>query len=544
MKISSKTIFSLSILCSICMSLLSANGFISLYVDDFKIEFKKSIDPDNGQEIGSAYGAISTLIEKPCRIITKDGYRVYRVCQYDNQSNYYGTLPIYDVHDYTSSTGNIRIVFIRDDSKPIDNLSASDVIKDFFISDNERFFSFRTKASNTFVNSINLDSINTISEQFGVCWHLTRKHQESKYLKDGKRQASKFTSFVRSGLYLSGYLDQPESTFSEKDVEWYEQIVKALKVKQVSWLPTVAAFENLKEEDISAKRLQNYSEWLTLFVRHFKDDVTYWEVGNEMDLYKQNNKWSDNIVIEIYKTAYCAIKRGNPQAKVLIGGLCIPNTKYLDMLLEHNGWEFFDIINFHTYPQRNKVEMTVLDNIARMQSFISKCGKTMPIWLTETGASTYNLSEDDQSVIVGRSLLTSLALGVDKSFVYCLRDIQTAEDPKEQKFGITYNSPRLSKPAFKVCETLNKMCPNGSTRPTLTRYGSLFVATWKSPEGRWIDAMWTDGKSVSVSFSTKKRDLKYVNYVGKTYRVKNKQLKIDDHIIYIYDCEDLAITEL
>lgn len=544
MKLKKKLIVFLLFWGIICISLLGATVIVPMNVGDLQIEFKKSIDPENGQEFGSAYGAISTLIDKPCRIITKDGYRVYRVCQYDDQGNYCGTLPISDVHDYTSSIGNIRIVFIRDDSRPIDNLSASEIIKECYISDDERFFSFKSKASNTFVNSINLDSNNAISEPLGVCWHLTRKHQEGEYLKDGINQASKFTSYVRSGLYLSCYLNQSVSTFSQTDVEWYEHIVKALKNHQLSWLPTVAAFENLKEEDITTEKLHNYGEWLTLFVSHFKTDVLYWEVGNEMDLYKQRNNWSDNTVIEIYKTAYRAIKSGNPEAKVMIGGLCIPNTKYLDMLSAHNGWEFFDVINFHSYPQRKKVEMTVLENIARMQSFISKSGKTMPIWFTETGASTFNLSEDDQAVIVGRSLLTSLSLGVDKSFVYCLRDLQTVESPKEQKFGITYNNPNLSKPALKVCETLHRMCPNGSTRPTLTRYGSLFVATWKDSDSKWVDALWTDGKSVKVSISTKKRNLKYVNYVGETYRVKNKQLKIDDHIIYIYDCEDLAITEL
>lgn len=544
MKLSKSTINLLSVICIICMSLLYARAFTRQQVDELRVEIKKSLDQSSGQVISSAYGAISNLIEKPCRIVTKEGYRVYRVCQYDNQGNYCSTMPISDAHDYTSFTGNIRIVFLRDDSTPINNISARDIIKECYVSDKGEYLSFKTKAREVSVNSINLEERDTMYEHLGVCWHLTRKHQEGTYLKDGISQASKFTSYVRSGLYLSSYLDQPVTSLSQKDVEWYDHIVAALKDKELSWLPTIAAFENLKEESITTERLHNYGEWLTLFVDHFKDNVHYWEVGNEMDLKKKSNGWCDKIVIEIYKTAYQAIKKGNPKAQVVIGGLCVPNTGYLDMLAKNKGWDFFDVMNFHSYPPRNKVEMTVLENITRMESFISKSGNVMPIWFTETGASTYIVSEEEQAVIVGRSLLTSLSMGVDKSFVYCLRDIQSVESLKEQKFGLTYNNPNISKPAFKVCETLRKMCPNGSTRPILTRYGSVFVATWKDPQGKWVDTFWTTGESSSLSITTSKRKVEYINYVGETYRVKNKQLNIDDHIVYIYDCEDLVITEL
>ena len=103
-------------------------GFSFFTTDNFTVIPKKSIDKTTGREIGNAFGAITNLIPAPCHIVMRNGYRLYRVCQYDKEGHYYGTIPINNEYDYMSYANNIRIVFVRDDAQPIGNVSKKDII--------------------------------------------------------------------------------------------------------------------------------------------------------------------------------------------------------------------------------------------------------------------------------------------------------------------------------------------------------------------------------------------------------------------------------
>lgn len=525
--------------------IIAVQGFSFFSKDDVVVVPRKSIEKDTGREIESAFGAITNLIPTPCHIVTRNGYRVYRVCQYDKNGHYNATLPINNAHDYTSYASNIRIVFIRDDAKPIGNVSKKEIIHKFELSSGHDFFILKSKANDLLVNKEFVKTNDIIKNQYGICWHITRRQQEGRYLNIGLKHTREISSYVRSGLYLKSYLKRNDINLKETDVEWYDNIVKTLKTNNLNWLPTVAAFEGYKEKEITKSMIRNYGKWLALFAGHFKNDIIYWEVGNEMDLYQRNLGWSDNLVLDIYETAYKAIKKGNPNAKVMIGGLCIHNDTYIDMLLKKKGWNYFDILNFHAYPSSSNVEMHIVDKMTRLRKFSSRSGREMPIWFTEAGLSTYKASEDEQANVIGRSLLTSLALGVDKIFIYNLRDLSSATHEKERHFGLFNSELSKTKMAFKVYKTINALCPSGSTRPLLSKHKSLFIARWYDNEGRIVDAFWATGKDpIKVKFQNLEPNTEIFNYLGNRMKINSKETQIDNHIIYIRNCDNLKISEI
>ena len=331
----------------------------------------------------------------------------------------------------------------------------------------------------------------------------------------------------------------------KSDVDWYDNIVKTLKTNILKWLPTVAAFEDYKEKDITKTMICNYGKWLTLFASHFKNEIIYWEVGNEMDLYQRNLGWSDKLVVDIYETAYKAIKKGNPNAKVMIGGLCLHNDTYIDILLRKKCWNYFDILNYHAYSSSNDVENRIVEKVSRLKKINSRSGRKMPFWFTETGLSAYNASEDEQAVVIGRSLLTSLALGVDRIFVYNLRDLSSAKKEKERHLGLLDSELSKTKPAFKVYKAINTLCPSGSTRPLLTKYNSLFIAKWYDKKCRIVNALWTEGKnSIKLHLHNLDDNTEIFDYLGNRMKKEGFNYKIDGHILYVRGCSNLKISEL
>jgi len=132
---------------------------------------------------------------------------------------------------------------------------------------------------------------------------------------------------------------------------------------------------------IKADALDDFAEFLTALVRRYSAspyEVRYWELGNEPDV--DPSLVSDRSVFgcwgeegdayygggyyaEMLKAAYPAIKRADPRAQVVLGGLlldCDPPhppvdrlceaTKFLEGILRNGGGDYFDVVSFHGYP--------------------------------------------------------------------------------------------------------------------------------------------------------------------------------------------------
>ena len=187
------------------------------------------------------------------------------------------------------------------------------------------------------------------------------------------------------------------------------------------------------EENLA--KFANFTEQLSMRYGQGELKIDYWEIGNEPDvdpslvrLDSQFGCWGDQndpyyggeYYAEMLKVVTPAIKRGNPDAKVLIGGLlldCDPveagsegrcrqgyelPAKFLEGIYLNAGGDYFDIISFHgyasysaTYPNPLEAETRFPNWAARggvvmgkyhyIKELSQKYGIDKPIFLTESG---------------------------------------------------------------------------------------------------------------------------------------------------------------
>ncbi|VAW43449.1 hypothetical protein MNBD_CHLOROFLEXI01-2758 [hydrothermal vent metagenome] len=144
----------------------------------------------------------------------------------------------------------------------------------------------------------------------------------------------------------------------------------------------------------------NYEIWgnsVYQIVSHYKDDVHYWEVWDKPDTgigSTNSGLWhgSPQEYAQLLATAYNAIKRADPNAKVLLGSLSNPlhsgtkansNPTFLDEILTDETYpaaNYFDIIGIHFYDYPENFS-------ARINEITTTLAATNtsdhPIWITE-----------------------------------------------------------------------------------------------------------------------------------------------------------------
>jgi hypothetical protein len=127
---------------------------------------------------------------------------------------------------------------------------------------------------------------------------------------------------------------------------------------------------------IRADRFADFAALLEWLAARYKDRVDYWEIGNEPDIDPSLVKpdevfgcWGD--IKDFYyggehygkmlKAVAPAIRRANPRAKIMLGGLALLTPKtpephmgkpenFFEGILRSGAGDSFDIVTFHSYP--------------------------------------------------------------------------------------------------------------------------------------------------------------------------------------------------
>ncbi|MBL8993511.1 MAG: cellulase family glycosylhydrolase [Spirochaetia bacterium] len=180
-----------------------------------------------------------------------------------------------------------------------------------------------------------------------------------------------------------------------------------------------------------------------------QNKVAYFEIGNEPDLETQWRNHPEEYA-RILHLAYVAVKKADPSAKVVLGGLAAGggqscNTNFLDQILADAQFpanQNFDIFNYHTYARKK-------DQADKYNEFRKKIGDK-PFWVTETGFPAdpetqrtrrpnfgYESGEAGQVSYMKDVLPELLRLGVEKVFWYTLVD-QPRDNTPFCTYGLLY----------------------------------------------------------------------------------------------------------
>ncbi|MCP4363614.1 MAG: cellulase family glycosylhydrolase [Chloroflexi bacterium] len=209
---------------------------------------------------------------------------------------------------------------------------------------------------------------------------------------------------------------------------------------------------------IYSSALPDFAEFVSTMVERYDGDgvndapgslvVNYWEFFNEPDSGWDHHirGWGDDgdQYALMLATVYPVVKAANPNAKVVFGGIAYDwfedqngpfVREFLDDVLSNNGGNYFDVMNFHTYPIFNynwvqagqpgpglREKTTAVRNKLAAYGFTDK-----PIIISESGWHSNNpvekpSSPENQSRYVVELFTQSLASDVDVMIWWMLYD--------------------------------------------------------------------------------------------------------------------------
>lgn len=214
--------------------------------------------------------------------------------------------------------------------------------------------------------------------------------------------------------------------------------------------------------------------------RHFAGRVDAWEIWNEPNVgYRFWKPREDGAAYaRLLAAASAAVKRGNPRATVLLGGLfyhyegiVTDAATFLEdaFTADPRLGRWFDVLALHPYPHYppqappeadDGREQPVALMLARMRALLDYYGAPRPIWVTEYGWPVYGaVDEAAQARYLVRGAVEALAAGAERACVYTLDDgPNPTMFPPEDAFGL-YRYDGTPKPAAHALHTLGGVDP-------------------------------------------------------------------------------------
>ena len=220
---------------------------------------------------------------------------------------------------------------------------------------------------------------------FGVCSHpfAPREINIREPLFDKMREAG--VQWLRTD-FVWGIIERKKGEYNFKI---YDEIVDALAARNIKVLGIITGGRH-KQFYINKEDRQDWLNYIAATVEHFKGRVSHWEIINEHDIGKLNDREFAAEYGRALKAACQTIRKTNPDATILYGGLAGVDKGYIETTLKECPTGNFDVMNFHSYPAPRPPEPLLENRIKTMEEAMDNCGGRKPIWTTEIGATTPN----------------------------------------------------------------------------------------------------------------------------------------------------------
>jgi hypothetical protein len=254
---------------------------------------------------------------------------------------------------------------------------------------------------------------------------------------------------------------------------------------------------------------QDFADFAYAAALHYKGRIHVWELWNEPDVditFKCNGCDRVAIYARMLSLGYAAIKRADPSATVLIGGLSVHDYNnlgmaFLDRVVTASGGKLnFDVLSIHPYmpdrPPESTDPKTVVQNfpyrLENAYKWLQAHGApNKEIWITEDGYSTCSpcdglgVSETEQAVrLVRLHVLAMAAPNVTHFDYFQLKDkFNAGENDLWGNMGIMRNDRSL-KPAYKAYKVMTGQLEGAS----YLGHGSLMRAVanrWQTQYDRY-----------------------------------------------------------
>ncbi len=201
------------------------------------------------------------------------------------------------------------------------------------------------------------------------------------------------------------------------------------------------------------------------------ESVVSYEIYNEENV----AQWWDGSVeqyTETLRSGSAAVRKADPRAQVLFGGMVFPDQEWLEKV-DESAARAYDITPFHAYPETWTPDSVHVENYLDEHyrtGFVGvndSLGGGKPIWINETGFATVpGKSERDQANWWARAVATFLSdPHVQEIGIYEIKDLApcsaTIGNEANYHLGIT-RVDRTKKLAFYTLDLLTDLLDTGT----------------------------------------------------------------------------------
>ncbi len=230
-----------------------------------------------------------------------------------------------------------------------------------------------------------------------------------------------------------------------------------------------------QREHFPPRDFEEWGRYVFATVNRYRFEIHEWEIWNEPDLGFPSTPerpctggfWcgSSADFARLLAIAYREVKRADPAARVLLGGLSLAgspgthNENFLSEILSdpvNPAGENFDIMNYHSYGSREEA----IRRMNYVRAAMAAAGIDKPVWITEAGYASdpsqqrvppYGGGESGQAAYLRDALPFFLSLGVEKVFWFSMVDFPPGMGGPFQTYGLTDHSlePKASYYAYR-----------------------------------------------------------------------------------------------
>lgn len=249
----------------------------------------------------------------------------------------------------------------------------------------------------------------------------------------------------------------------------------------------------------SDEALKAWGEYVYDMVSSLKGKADKFQIWNEYH-HTANNTQSEAIYYtKLLKVSYEQAKKANPNCTVVgMSGLPGVWAWWVDWMLDAGAGPYMDAMSCHEYDAYKNPEYRMTDWLKDIKTKLANHGYgNMPVWVTETGWSTADVSERKQAAWSVRQYVLYSDIGIEKYFPYDFQNDGALENDREMSFGATYapyedaHLPQSAKELYVAYSNMNDKL--GGAEVELNRNsGNSYI--YKYTNGVWV--VWnSEGKS-------------------------------------------------
>lgn len=193
--------------------------------------------------------------------------------------------------------------------------------------------------------------------------------------------------------------------------------------------------------------LRDLYRFFELAAGEMAQDVDAWEIWNEPDIGFFAGRAEEYA--GVLKAGYLGVKKGNPNAAVLIGSPARALSDWVHRVYESGAADYYDVFNYHCYAR----PPAVVERAVAFRKLQQAHGVDAPMWLTETGDLAVPVQGDvlagerRQAAQYVQRYVLAAGMRIERVFAFYLQEWRA---PGSFPFGVIRPdlSPRPSLPAL------------------------------------------------------------------------------------------------